>query len=59
MMGTASIRDDDVVSVGRRLPRLAAIEPREGRKLIVRFDDGRKKTVDLAVRYLREERHSA
>ncbi len=58
-MGTASIRDDDVVSVGRRLPRLAAIEPREGRKLIVRFDDGRKKTVDLAVRYLREERHSA
>lgn len=48
MSGTASIRDDDVVSVGRRLPRLAAVEPREGRKLFVRFDDGREKTVDLA-----------
>ncbi len=48
MVGTASPPDDDVVSVGRRLPRLATVEPREGRKLFVRFDDGREKTVDLA-----------
>ncbi|PRX09964.1 UNVERIFIED_ORG: uncharacterized protein DUF2442 [Martelella mediterranea] len=48
MSGTASIREDDIVSVGRRLPRLTTVEPREGRKLFVRFDNGVEKTVDLA-----------
>ncbi|TPW26355.1 DUF2442 domain-containing protein [Martelella alba] len=48
MRGTASTRDDDIIAVGKRLPRLERVEPREGRKLFVRFDDGTEKIVDLA-----------
>lgn len=51
MSGIASIPDigdDDIISAGSPLPRLASVVPLEGRKLHVRFEDGREKTVDLA-----------
>jgi hypothetical protein len=40
--------DDEIVSAGAPLPRLASAVPLDGRKLRVRFEDGREKTVDLA-----------
>lgn len=48
MSGIASMDDDDMISVGDPLPRLAAAVPLEGRKISVRFRDGREKIVDLA-----------
>jgi len=48
MNGNASIQDDDIVSVGEPLPRLASAVPLDGRKIKVEFEDGRQKTVDLA-----------
>lgn len=51
MNGNVSIldaADDEIISAGAPLPRLAAAVPLDGRKLRVRFEDGREKTVDLA-----------
>lgn len=56
MNGTASTNDgdmvtangSDVVTAGPPLPRLAAATPLDGRRLSVRFRDGREKIVDLA-----------
>ncbi len=50
MNGKASILDaaDEIVVAGNPLPRLASVLPLDGRKLRIRFEDGREKTVDLA-----------
>lgn len=48
MNGTASINDDDIISVGDPLPRIAEAVPLEGRKVRVTFDGGSSKVVDLA-----------
>lgn len=47
MNGTASIPDDDIVSVGRELPRIAEAVALDGRKIKVTFTNGTSKTVDL------------
>jgi len=51
MNGNVSILeadDDEIISAGAPLPRLASVMPLDGRKLRVQFEDGREKTVDLA-----------
>lgn len=48
MNGIASTRDNDVITVGPPLPRITAATPLDGRRLSVRFRDGREKIVDLA-----------
>lgn len=47
MNGTVSIREDDIVTVGKPLPRLLDAMALEGRKVRVTFEDGRTKVVDL------------
>lgn len=46
--GTVSTPDDDIISVGKPLPRLVSVVPVGGRMVRVRFDNGSEKTVDLA-----------
>ena len=48
MNGPASMNDDEIITVGRPLPRIAAAVPLERRKVSVQFQDGREKIVDLA-----------
>jgi hypothetical protein len=47
MSGIASI-NDDVISVGKPLPRIAAVQVIDGRRLAVTWRDGTVKIVDLA-----------
>ena len=49
MNGTVSIPDEDIVAVGKPLPRLREAVALEGRKVRVVFEDGRTKVVDLTA----------
>ena len=49
MNGIVSIPENDIVSVGKPLPRLREAVALEGRKVRVAFEDGRTKVVDLTA----------
>lgn len=47
MNGPVSTPENDIVSVGKPLPRIRNAVPLDGRKVRVTFEDGRRKVVDL------------
>lgn len=48
MNGTTSMNDDEIVTVGAPLPRIAAANIVDGRRVRISWRDGRTNTVDLA-----------
>lgn len=41
--------DDDIITVGKPIPRIASATPAEGRKVRIAWKDGTSKVVDLAA----------